>query len=206
MNRFDHSKNANAEENQDSHKKAEALALALLLGRITPTIKRPAAFRKTLTEAILDVRKVSALAGSVSARRELAKLGMTPAGNSVSLTSRKSFFSAQKTAERGTSALLDRAAGLSAADSMSVMRPRLERIAASESAAGYGAGKLSSFSELVTSGILKVWDATLDRRTCRVCEYANGETVRIDESFSGGEPGAVHTSCRCSWYIIGRNT
>ena len=47
---------------------------------------------------------------------------------------------------------------------------------------------------------VKVWDATLDKRTCPICERAHGSWVRLDEDFPEGEPGSVHDNCHCSWH------
>ena len=45
---------------------------------------------------------------------------------------------------------------------------------------------------------LKVWDATLDRKTCRVCEGLDGTVRPFGVDFPGGlVPGSVHPSDRC---------
>lgn len=45
---------------------------------------------------------------------------------------------------------------------------------------------------------LKVWDATLDRRTCRRCEALHGTRRPWGLPFKGkAEPGQVHPRCRC---------
>lgn len=41
----------------------------------------------------------------------------------------------------------------------------------------------------------KRWNAYAD--ACPVCRAVDGETVRVTESFSAGEPGSVHPSCAC---------
>lgn len=42
------------------------------------------------------------------------------------------------------------------------------------------------------------WDATIDRRTCRVCRDLDGETVGIGEPFPGGyKHPPAHPNCRC---------
>lgn len=50
---------------------------------------------------------------------------------------------------------------------------------------------------------LKVWDATLDRRTCRVCAALDGTVRPFGVDFPGGEvPGAAHIGCRCTEGIL----
>lgn len=45
---------------------------------------------------------------------------------------------------------------------------------------------------------LKVWDATLDRKTCRACAALDGTVRPFGVDFPGGHvPGAVHPRCRC---------
>ena len=48
----------------------------------------------------------------------------------------------------------------------------------------------------------KVWDATLDHRTCSVCAHSHGTVVRLSEQFPGGRPGDVHNLCRCIETIV----
>lgn len=43
----------------------------------------------------------------------------------------------------------------------------------------------------------KKWDASLDARTCDDCSAMHGQVVRLDQSFSRGEPGSMHPNCRC---------
>lgn len=52
-------------------------------------------------------------------------------------------------------------------------------------------------AELVHDDLWKVWDATLDRRTCSVCADSDGLIVHSSEPFPRGEPGDVHPNCRC---------
>lgn len=46
-------------------------------------------------------------------------------------------------------------------------------------------------------GVWKVWDSTLDKLTCPVCERAHGSAVPAHEEFPLGRPGGVHPRCRC---------
>ena len=58
----------------------------------------------------------------------------------------------------------------------------------------------------------KVWDASLDKRSCQTCSHAAGKSVPVGEDFPEGEPGGVHPRCRCvptflpaSWVDFGFN-
>lgn len=50
--------------------------------------------------------------------------------------------------------------------------------------------------------LYKQWDATLDKRTCKVCDQNDGLIISISESYPGGDPGYVHPNCRCQSIII----
>ena len=72
---------------------------------------------------------------------------------------------------------------------------RLRRVAATETFNAYSRGH---YEIDVPEGWARRWDATLDIRICRICRQMHGETVPVDESFSGGlVPGDVHPNCRC---------
>lgn len=45
--------------------------------------------------------------------------------------------------------------------------------------------------------VIKVWDATLDKRTCNVCARRDGTLQFIGLSFPDDGPGKVHPNCRC---------
>lgn len=46
--------------------------------------------------------------------------------------------------------------------------------------------------------LFRVWDATLDKRTCPTCEELDGTMVPYRESYPRGDvPGSVHPGCRC---------
>jgi hypothetical protein len=48
----------------------------------------------------------------------------------------------------------------------------------------------------------KVWDASLDKRTCQTCSAADGAVVGARESFPYGSPGGVHPNCRCTFQVV----
>jgi hypothetical protein len=45
--------------------------------------------------------------------------------------------------------------------------------------------------------VFKVWDATLDKRTCPKCGRAHHTVVPFFLDFPDGRPGGVHGNCRC---------
>lgn len=77
----------------------------------------------------------------------------------------------------------------------------LERTAVTENAEAFNSSR-SEVAKRAALGNLKVWDATLDRRTCPVCAAADGTIVGIRERFPHGEPGSVHPYCRCTWTLL----
>lgn len=47
--------------------------------------------------------------------------------------------------------------------------------------------------------IQKRWDASMDRRLCRICSGLHGKVVNVDELFPGGyEDPPAHPNCRCA--------
>jgi hypothetical protein len=85
---------------------------------------------------------------------------------------------------------------------------RLEMGAATESAEAASLEReriLREWAEqrpFAASEVWKVWDATLDKRTCRTCASAHGVVVRLHEPFPAGRPGGVHPNCRCTFQIL----
>lgn len=50
--------------------------------------------------------------------------------------------------------------------------------------------------------VLRMWDSTLDRRTCSRCRDMEGQLRPLGIGFSGGLPGDVHSWCRCVSVVI----
>lgn len=84
---------------------------------------------------------------------------------------------------------------------------RLDTIAATETAAEFNLARAETVAQTVranaseawVSSLYRVWDATLDRRTCPTCEALDGSMVPAAEDFPGGQrPGRVHSRCRCT--------
>lgn len=86
----------------------------------------------------------------------------------------------------------------------------LGRIAVTESSQAFNESRLALLDDIrrapdvaTVTELMRVWDATLDRATCPVCEDADGTIVGLNESFPDGEPSGVHPNCRCTFTLIG---
>jgi len=88
---------------------------------------------------------------------------------------------------------------------------RVKRIATTENAQAYNdarddvtaaeAKRNDGATWLVA--VLKRWDATLDKRVCKVCRDMHGALAIPGLKFRGGrEPGHVHVGCRCSDHLV----
>lgn len=84
--------------------------------------------------------------------------------------------------------------------------PRLGRVASTETSRaftdareeGMGWAAVEYGDDLWFPGLFKSWDATLDKRVCRVCEDLDGKVALYGTDFEdGAEPGYVHPGCRC---------
>jgi len=84
--------------------------------------------------------------------------------------------------------------------------PRLGRVASTETSRaftdardeGMGWAAAEYGDSTWFPGLFKRWDATLDKRVCRVCEDLDAKVALYGADFEdGAEPGYVHVSCRC---------
>lgn len=108
-------------------------------------------------------------------------------------------------ASRYASAWLRKAQGQTSAEAASVAtkatNARLVTLAKTEAADAFSTGRRTV--DIVTSAtLMRVWDATNDKRTCPVCSGADGTIVAYRESFPLGEPGSIHPNCACSWSLV----
>ncbi len=78
----------------------------------------------------------------------------------------------------------------------------LRRIGVTESSESFNTGRAKALKQVPATGLLRVWDATLDRRACPICGRADGYIVGIHERFPWGEPGSVHPWCRCGFTVL----
>lgn len=83
---------------------------------------------------------------------------------------------------------------------------RLRRIAVTEVAEAYGAEHAEAAATVEREHpsaawltlLVRVWDATLDRKLCPTCARMDGRWALLGTRFKGDlEPGAVHPHCRC---------
>lgn len=93
-------------------------------------------------------------------------------------------------------------------EAVTVQSWRLGMGAATESADAWAAEREAALDRFAAeqpwaaAQFYRVWDATMDRRTCQICSHAHGSIVRIDEQFPDGRPGGVHPNCRCTEQIL----
>lgn len=76
--------------------------------------------------------------------------------------------------------------------------PRLELVAKTETSTAFNAERTEAAARIRSHvEMMRVWDATLDKRTCPTCDGLDGTMVPLGSSFRGGSPGNVHPGCRC---------
>jgi SPP1 gp7 family putative phage head morphogenesis protein len=198
-----------AKKNQRAHQAAEAAALALLLhatneatDRSTSAATVASAMRPKLRDAIVlgrqgarerGVSRLVSEANLLNVRIDTSALGSEFARDWTrgSLVSRSHVDRWLKKAHE----LEDVKAATAAT------RGSIERIAATESSEAFSAGRTRAAKTVTESELMRVWDASLDKRTCDVCSGADGKVVGVNEPFPAGEPGAVHAFCRCGWTL-----
>lgn len=83
---------------------------------------------------------------------------------------------------------------------------QLDRIAATETADAFNYERKRALRPIreVAGGFVLAqwWDASGDRRTCPICESADGAIIPPGASFKWGDPGRVHPNCRCMVAIL----
>jgi len=183
-------------ENIRDLERAEAVALGLFLMR-TNEVKRPAQLQRVTLATVADVWRLSALAGRRSAERESAQLGTRTSGQVV-VPPTNQIARARSVSERLAKAAKDAARGKGIKEALATIRGRIDTIARTESASVFNRAKAAA----VDVQVVRVWDATLDKRTCPICARAHGTFSAPDGSFSVGEPGSVHPKCRCTFYLL----
>lgn len=82
---------------------------------------------------------------------------------------------------------------------------RLIQIAVTENANAYNLEHRQTVIDTAAGlGLVEVWDATLDQRTCELCESMDG-AITVDGIFPDSlVPGAVHPYCRCTSHFVRR--
>ncbi len=215
---------AQAELNRRKLQATEATILALLLRRraqiIADGVKRgysPARIaielRRAMQAALLEVRRLSRVAGRARLAHELLSHGYeirTDASlQSLAFDSLRADIVANSYARRWLKAAeaeqardREKKAAIVAAAAAALTGRALERIAATENSQAFTSERDIAARELELETWGKVWDATLDINTCPVCYDANGTVVALDEQFPLGAPGDIHPGCRCDWSLV----
>jgi hypothetical protein len=198
-------------EQAETRRKVIAAEVALLLllrrGARATLPKRQrlrdsdAAFFEAATiRLVAEGRRVAARLGIARLGAELDAAGIAmPPSPFVATTSNGSAVAkaARKAVTRATAAAAE---GHSAA---STVDPALRRIAATETHSAFGAARESAARQVASvTTLYRVWDATLDKRTCPVCAAAHGLAIPRNERFPQGTPGSVHPYCRCIEWML----
>ena len=146
-----------------------------------------------------DIRRIAARNAAEQVLSELGDTGVRIGRNSQAIISiRRTETIAENLARRLRELRPEKLPG---SEIRRQLRPSLERIGVTESSDSYNRTRRETAKEARVA-LFRRWDATLDMRTCPVCERADGMTVGIDEPFEIGEPGGVHPRCRCSWELL----
>lgn len=173
------------------------------------------AVRRALREQIATVRADARAAGSDRLRRELAMATGEPIDVASSLSpidSARADVASQSLSAALASGLLvavqrtSRGADLrrEVALAFDALGPRIARTVATENATAFGAARDEGMGWVAETRadrawvplLYKRWDATLDRKTCKVCKDLDGDVKFIGASWDP-RPGEVHPHCRC---------
>lgn len=85
-------------------------------------------------------------------------------------------------------------------NALAALDNRLATIGITENAEAFNAQRRAS-AEVIAErvGLIEIWDAVLDQRTCSECWRMNREQALVGRGFPGGlRPGQVHARCRCT--------
>lgn len=165
----------------------------------------------SVASAIAQSRVVSRAAGITSLGRELASVGAVlgdlsgVAHVAIVRDLRRAKVIAKSYADRWARKAEGKTVASAARTASAATAGSVKRIAATESAESFNSGREEAARDSRgTRGpsLLKVWDATLDRRTCPICRDADGDIVGYHEAFPSGTPGGVHPFCRCTWRLL----
>lgn len=202
----------------------EALALQVLRGSLPPTAGDPVALAYSTTAALVPVLlTIRQAARNKGLERFLAEV--EAGGARISLpplpsTDIADRLAAERAARSYSDALLRQAQDWMAEHDAAQSNPvlvadadRLEAIAATEVSNAFNDERTRAEVAIAEVGreetwfpfFVKVWDATLDSRTCKLCSSLDGTKRAWGQNFRGGrEPGRVHRNCRCvcTYHVI----
>lgn len=190
--------------------RTDAVQRGLRAGRSLPGIAQ--LIERQFQSAIATARNLSRTAGiarlEVEAERAGASLGRVPLVNELARDAARARLYGANFArlwlEKANKAGLP-SIGKAADAANAATQARLSTVAITESAESFNTGRDKTLRLATDVRLLKVWDATLDKRTCPICAGADGTIVFSHEAFPQGVPGSVHPRCRCVEVIIGRS-
>jgi hypothetical protein len=177
------------------------LASYLSLGEVAQRLQR------NTVASIEETRKTGRDAGIQALKRELPTLPIESRDAIAAL----GLYSAVVTARRYVSAWLAEANAfegpriLAAQSAAQAVKSRAQTIVITETSQAFSLSRRKAVTRAARRAdvvILERWDATLDHSTCPICEFADGETIRLGDDFSEGIPGGVHARCRCTSHYL----
>lgn len=196
------------------NRKAEILAALLLIGtRLNRNIQR----------AVLDGRRNARDIGAKRLALELAGLGIVLSAQELATYEHQEDEARAAVAGQALAAAWQAAAMYAALSALRtdeglakglrrakfVLRGRVDRTAATESAQAFNAERREGLREAASQDqaietalehLGRRWDAMLD--ACPDCADHDGDVTGIDDDFNGDEPGEMHPNCRCVWTLV----
>jgi len=162
---------------------------------------------------MLDIRRAARAQGALRFGAEVAAGGMSLAIPDLPSADDADRLAAERAARGYSDALLRQAQDWMAEHDKAQADPvlqadaaKLEVIAATETASAFNDERTRIEKHLADENketswwpfLVKVWDATLDKRTCPVCAKLHGTRRGWGSDFPGGkEAGKIHPNCRC---------
>jgi hypothetical protein len=201
-----------ARKNQRAHQAAEAAALLLLTRARSNAVKAGGSvydiangMQPRMRDAIVLLRNGSRSRGIVRLTEEVESLGMSANLKPSTSALIRDWTRASEVGRSYASRWLRKAETLGKPLLASkATQGSLERIGITESSHAFTTGRTEALQRADVVGeinAVRIWDASLDKRTCPTCSAANGTIVGANESFPLGEPGSVHAGCRCSFTL-----
>ncbi len=187
-----------------SRRRDSVVAAGVLAGHHTSLIATT--LQRELSGAIASARMFSRAAGIERLELEASRFGftITPINDVIRDVQRSRQYATNLASNwlgkaRSVTGTVRQQAALANAGTLA----HLQTIAVSESSEAFNSGRAKALQRVYVGDLLRVWDASLDKRTCPVCSGADGDIVGAAEPFPIGEPGSVHARCRCTWHIVG---
>lgn len=179
---------------------AEGLSLAELTNRL----------RLGTLQTIGDIRARASEEGVSSAKRQLPSLALAV----PSLVTLAGLYPAAITARRYAKDFGDRVkvlqgqgvpTGRAAVEVAAEMESRAAGIAGTEASQTHSIARRKAVKVAASKAglvVLERWVTEFGPNTCERCDWADGETIRLGESFTEGVPGGVHPRCHCTSIFV----